>query len=116
MMLKKSPSKNSKILPVPNYQLKLLPAARKEWDKLDGSVQLQFLKVLKRRLEEPRIPKAALAGMPDCYKIKLRELGYRLVYRVDSDEVVIVVLTVGKRERGEVYESARKRFNARPTE
>ena len=100
---------------VPNYLLKFLPAARKEWDKLDGSVQLHFLKVLKRRLEEPRIPKAALAGMPDCYKIKLRDLGYRLVYWVDSDGVVVVVLTVGKRERNEVYELARKRFNARPT-
>jgi len=101
---------------VPSYQLKFLPAARKEWDKLDGSVQLQFLKVLKRRLEEPRIPKAALAGMPDCYKIKLRDLGYRLVYRVDSDKVVLVVLAVGKRERSEVYETAGKRLNARPTE
>ena len=104
------------MLPVPRYQLKFLPAARKEWGKLDGSVQLQFLKVLKRRLGEPRIPKAALAGMPDCYKIKLRELGYRLVYRVDGGEVVIVVLAVGKRERSEVYEIARKRFNARPAE
>jgi mRNA interferase RelE/StbE len=52
--------------------------------------------------------------MPDCYKIKLRELGYRLVYRVNRDAVVIVVLTVGKRERSEVYEIARKRFNVRP--
>lgn len=94
---------------MPNYQLKFLPAARKEWDKLDGSVQLQFLKVLKRRLEEPCIAKAALVGMPDCYKIKLRELGYRLVYRVDNDKVVIIVLTVGKRERSEVYETAEKR-------
>ena len=101
---------------MPSYRLKFLPAAHKEWDKLDGSVQLQFLKVLKRRLEEPRIPKAALAGMPDCYKIKLRDLGYRLAYRVDSDKVVIVVLAVGKRERSEVYEIAGKRFNARPTE
>ena len=99
---------------VPSYLLKFLPVARKEWDKLDGSVQLHFLKVLKRRLEEPRIPKAALAGMPDCYKIKLRELGYRLVYRVDSDEVVVVVLAVGKRERNEVYEMAKKRVRSRP--
>jgi len=99
---------------VPSYLLKFLPAASKEWDKLDGSVQLHFLKVLKRRLHEPRIPKAALAGMPDCYKIKLRELGYRLVYRVDSKEVVVVVLTVGKRERNEVYEMAKKRVSSRP--
>ena len=54
--------------------------------------------------------------MPDCYKIKLRESGHRLVYRVDSGELVIVVLAAGKRERSEVYEIAGKRFNARPTE
>ena len=47
-MPKKPPSKNSKALLVPSYRLKLLPAAPKEWDKLDGGVQLQFLKVLKR--------------------------------------------------------------------
>lgn len=100
---------NWKALPVPSYQIQFLPAARKEWSKLDGGVQLQFLKVLKRRLVEPRIPSAMLIGMPDCYKIKLRELGYRLVYRVDAGKIVIVVLTVGKRERGEVYAIARKR-------
>lgn len=101
---------------MPKYQLRFLPAARKEWDKLDGSVQLQFLKVLKRRLEEPRIPKSALAGLPDCYKIKLRDLGYRLVYRVERGEIVIVVLAVGKRERSEVYAIAGKRVNARSSE
>ena len=101
---------------MPSYRLQFLPAARKEWDKLDGGVQLQFLKVLKRRLEEPRIPKAALAGMPDCYKIRLRDLGYPLVYRVDSDKVVLVVLAVGKRERSEIYETAGRRLNARPSQ
>ena len=96
---------------MPNYWLKFLPAARKEWDKLDGSVQLQFLKVLKRRLIEPCVPKAALASLPGCYKIKLRELGYRLVYRVDDGQIMIVVLTVGKRERGRVYGVAQERLD-----
>ena len=67
---------------MPSYQLKFLPAARKEWNKLDGSIQLQFLKVLKRRLEEPRVARSALVGMPDCYKIILRVLGYVLVFLV----------------------------------
>ena len=47
------------------------------------------------------------------YKIKLRDLGYRLVYRVESDKVVLVVLAAGKRERSEVHETAGKRLNAR---
>jgi mRNA interferase RelE/StbE len=96
---------------VPSYKLKFLPAAQREWNKLDGSIQQHFIKVLKRRLEEPRVATAALTGMPDCYKIKLRELGYRLVYHVDGQAIVVVVLAVGKRERGTVYEVARYRFD-----
>ncbi|EHK74459.1 addiction module antitoxin [Sinorhizobium meliloti CCNWSX0020] len=42
-------------------------------------------------------------GMPDHYKIKLRQLGYRLVYRVDDGSVTVLVVAVGKRERGDVY-------------
>ena len=61
------------------------------------------------------LPRGVASIGTDCYKIKLRDLGYRLVYWVGGDGVVVVVLTVGKRERGEVYELARKRFNARPT-
>lgn len=95
---------------MPNYRLKFLPVALKEWDKLDGGAQLQFLKVLKRRLVEPRVPKAALASLPGCYKIKLRSPGYRLVYRVDDGQILIVVLAVGKREQGAVYGAAQERL------
>lgn len=51
---------------------------------------------------------ARLSGMPDCYKIKLRSAGYRLVYEVRDFEVVIVVIAVGKRERNAVYKIAAK--------
>jgi mRNA interferase RelE/StbE len=47
--------------------------------------------------------------MPDHYKIKLRSAGYRLVYRVEDLRVVVAVVAVGKRERGDVYEAAKKR-------
>ncbi|OYW91203.1 MAG: hypothetical protein B7Z23_08560 [Pseudomonadales bacterium 32-61-5] len=43
------------------------------------------------------------------YKIKLRSAGYRLVYRVEDERVTVVVVAVGKRERSEVYEAAKKR-------
>lgn len=55
------------------------------------------------------MPAAALHGMPDHYKIKLRQLGYRLVYRVRDDTVTVIVVAVGKRERNEAYEAARRR-------
>ena len=94
------------------YRLQFLAAAQAEWDKLDGSVQLQFTKVLANRLTHPRLPKAALAGMPDCYKIKLRATGYRLVYQVRDQTLVLLTVAVGKRERNAVYEVALARLPA----
>jgi len=90
-------------------KLEFLPSARKEWDKLGHTVREQFKKKLSERLEVPRIQSDALHGMPDCYKIKLRSSGYRLVYEVIDERIVVSVVAVGKRERSEVYERASKR-------
>lgn len=92
-----------------SYKLEFLPSARKEWDKLGATIRQQFVKKLRERLQHPHVPSAALHGMPHHYKIKLRQLGYRLVYRVDDKTIVVVVVAVGKRERGEVYETAKRR-------
>ncbi len=81
------------------YKLLFLPQAKEEWDKLDGSIRSQFAKVLLRRLEQPRVPSAALSALPDCYKIKLRSAGYRLVYQVVDDRLLLLTIAVGKRER-----------------
>jgi mRNA-degrading endonuclease RelE of RelBE toxin-antitoxin system len=43
------------------------------------------------------------------YKIKLRGVGYRLVYEVRENELIILVIAVGKRERSEVYRLADSR-------
>lgn len=55
------------------------------------------------------MPVAALHGMPDCYKIKLRDAGYRLVYRVDDGIVCVMVIAAGKRDKSLVYRDAKER-------
>lgn len=72
-------------------------------------MQEQFKKKLEEGLEHPRVPSAALSGMPDCYKIKLRAAGYRLVYRVEDEIVFVTVISIGKRERLKVYKTAQVR-------
>ena len=91
------------------YKLEFLPSARKEWEKLGATIREQFKKKIRERLEGPRVPSAALHGMPDHYKIKLRQLGYRLVYHVDDNTITILVVAVGKRDRGDVYKIAKRR-------
>lgn len=85
------------------YELAFHPDAKKEWDKLDGSVKSQFKKKLAERLEMPRVPSAAVSGGQDLYKIKLRALGYRLVYQVQDNIVTVYVLSVGLRENNQAY-------------
>ncbi len=92
-----------------SYKLRFHELAWSEWQKLDGSVRSPLKKKLLERLQEPRMPSAALRGMPDCYKIKLLQLGYRLVYRVDEDVVTVTVIAVGKRDKQAVYAAALQR-------
>ena len=91
------------------YELRFRKEALKEWRKLDGSVRAQFKKKLTAILDLPSIPAARLHGNRDRYKIKLRSAGYRLVYEVRNNELVVVVIAIGKRERNDVYMKADKR-------
>lgn len=94
---------------MPTYNLEFLPSALKEWQKLGATIRDQLKKKLAERLREPALPSARLRGAPDLYKIKLRASGFRLVYRVDDGRLVVVVISVGKRDKSHVYRPARKR-------
>lgn len=93
------------------YALKFKVSALKEWDALIGPVKEQLRKKLAERLDNPRVERDKLSGQEnkDRYKIKLRASGYRLVYQVYDTDVVVEVIAVGKRERGEVYGASMRR-------
>jgi len=93
-----------------SYKLRFKQDADKEWKKLDSSIKEQFRKKLIERLTEPRVESARLSGMKNCYKIKLRSAGYRLVYEVRDSEIVVSVVAVGKRDRNQVYKIAANRI------
>ena len=95
---------------MPIYKLEFLPSALKEWRKLGTTVCNQFAKKLDECLATPRIPSARLSEFPDCYKIKLRKAGYRLIYRVDDGILLVMVVAVGKREQSEAYKTAEGRI------
>lgn len=93
------------------YQLEFLESALDEWKSLDGSVRQILKKLLEKRLESPRTPGSELHGeLADCYKIKLRKQGYRLVYQVRDDTLVVLVIAVDRRDKDKVYQAALARI------
>lgn len=92
-----------------SYELEFLEEALTEWQRLDGSVREQFRKKLAERLIEPHVPSARLSGRDNRYKIKLRSVGYRLVYEIEEGRLVVLVIAVGRRDRNAVYKAAQGR-------
>ena len=93
-----------------SYELRFKEQALKEWRKLDSGIKESFKKKLIERIKDPRIERCKLNKMSDCYKIKLRGVGYRLVYQVRDNELVVVVIAVGKRDKNLVYKIAMNRL------
>ena len=82
------------------YRLTFSERARKQWNKLDAAVRSQFQIVLARRIDEPHVPSARLRGRwpGPRYKIKLMSPGYRLVYEVHDEQVIVIVIAIGRRD------------------
>ena len=94
------------------YELEFHELALKEWKKLDGSVKAQLHKALSKRLQAPHVPSARLRrDLQNTYKIKLRDVGYRLVYEVIDQKLVVLVIAIGRRDHDEAYQNAVKRNN-----
>ena len=92
------------------YRLKFVPDAWREWQALDGSLKQALKPLLAKCLQNPHVPGALLhRELAGCYKIKLLKQGCRLVYMVEDDELVVLVLSVGKRDGGAAYLAAAKR-------
>lgn len=93
------------------FRLEFLESALREWQALDGSVKSIFKRQLEGRLENPHFPGSELHGpLAGCYKIKLRAQGYRLVYQVRDDVLVVLVIAIDRRDKDKVYQAALKRI------
>jgi mRNA interferase RelE/StbE len=93
-----------------SYSLLFKPKALKEWEKLNSTIKEQFKNKLKERLQNPRVEKDKLSGYENVYKIKLRTVGYRLAYEVNDNEITILILSIGKRDKSKIYNNLKNRI------
>lgn len=91
------------------YELTFDKRALKEWHKLGNTIKQQFKKKLAEVLLDPRIESNRLRELPDCYKVKLKTAGYRMIYQVQDEKITVFVVAIGKRDKEGVYKDAKKR-------
>jgi len=93
-----------------SYELEFDARALKEFRKLGSTVKDQVKKKLKEILLSPRIPANQLRELPDCYKIKLRSSGYRVIYQVNDETITVLIVAIGKRDKKAAYNKAFERL------
>lgn len=88
------------------YKVEFSPRSKKAFDKLDRGLQRQLASKLQERCANPRVQPDKLRGMPDCYRIKFRASGVRLIYQVCDSVLLLLVIGVGSREHEKAYRLA----------
>lgn len=101
------------------WDIEFLDEAEKDMKKLDHSAQIQVLKGLRKVSQNPLPAEEGGYGKPlgnkngihltNLMKIKLRNLGIRVVYKVERVDGVMKIIVVSARTDEQVYKEAVKR-------
>lgn len=85
-----------------NYRVTLSPMATRQLRKLDAPVRRRIQAVLDMLAEQPRPPAATrLVGGAGEWRVRTGD--YRVVYEIEDDRLLILVLRIGHRR--EVYQA-----------
>ena len=101
------------------WSIEFLEEAEKDMKKLDHSAQVQVLKGIRKVSQNPLPTEEGGYGKPlgtksgtnltNLMKIKFRDLGIRVVYKVERVDGIMKIIVVSARSDEQVYKEAAKR-------
>ncbi|MBI3015518.1 MAG: type II toxin-antitoxin system RelE/ParE family toxin [Candidatus Tectomicrobia bacterium] len=96
------------------YKIEFLPEAAREFEALDGSLKKIAAKQIDKLLESPELgePLGKRMGidLTGYRKIYFGKKAYRIVYEIQRQRLVILIIGIGKRERAEIYKEVARRL------
>ncbi len=101
------------------WSVAFLEEAQKDLKRLDHNAQIQVLKGIQKVAQNPVSVHEGGYGKPlgnrngtdlaGLFKIKYRDLGLRVVYRLEYDGEVMRIIVISARTDEQVYEEAARR-------
>lgn len=81
---------------MPRYEIMVAPTAVRALQQLETVFQRRIATAIERLTEDPRPPTAKrLAGTADLWRIRVG--AYRVIYTIEDDKFLILVLKLGPR-------------------
>ena len=101
-----------------NWKIEYIKEAQRDLQKLDANNRRIILKAIEKTAQRPLPPDGigkplgnhAAANLSGYYKIKLRDLGYRVVYGLVREGNVMKVIVISIRDDDAVYREAERRI------
>ncbi|MEE0434920.1 MAG: type II toxin-antitoxin system RelE/ParE family toxin [Peptococcaceae bacterium] len=102
------------------WNVDLLPEAKDDLKKLDGSQRRLVQRAIEKVLRNPLPANEGGYGKPlgnlidtdlaGCCKIKLKNAGLRIVYKIIRTDKEMLIIVIGARADSAVYNDAQKRI------
>ena len=96
------------------YKVEFLPEAAREFEALDGSLKRVAAKQIDKLAERPELgePLGKRMGidLTGYRKTYFGKKGYRILYEIQRDKLVVLIIGIGKRERAEIYGEVARRL------
>lgn len=96
------------------YKIEFLPDAAQEFEALDGSLKKIAAKQIEKLAERPELgePLGKRMGidLTGYRKIYFGKKAYRIVYEIQRQKLVVLIIGIGKRERAEIYREVAHRL------
>lgn len=102
-----------------SWDIEFLPEAVRDMDELDNSVKVRVFKGIKKVSQNPLPQQEGGYGKPlgnkgnlnltNLLKIKFRDMGIRVVYKVIREDTLMKIIVVSARTDERVYREAAKR-------
>ncbi len=104
-----------------NWNIEFLEEAKRDLKKLDHTVQIQVLKGIDKVSQNPLpiwdggygkpLGRKVGSNLTNLLKIKLRDLGIRVVYKVEYTETTMKIIVISARTDKRAYREAAARRN-----
>ena len=96
------------------YKVEFLSEAAREFDALDGSLRKIAAKQIDKLAEKPELgePLGKRMGvdLTGYRKTYFGKKAYRIVYEIQRQKLLILIIGIGKRERAEIYKEVARRL------
>lgn len=96
------------------YRVEFLPEAAREFEALDGSLKRIAAKQIDKLAVHPELGEVLGNRMgidlSGCRKLYFGKKSYRIVYEIENNRLVVLIIGIGKRERAEIYREVARRL------